>query len=161
MDFFTRFGLGLVSMWRRKAIILPALFAVNLATWFYFWIRPSLLSFSLIVLTLAIFLTVIFIGVIPVVIMEENNCDLNVIRKMGLGTFVSLIIVYALFMYVSSVILAVIKPPPYLIVMMALLFALPLTPFIVLAILVPPLIGYFIRDKWRSLRVGYPSGVFT
>ena len=156
MDFFTRFGLGLISMWRRKAIILPALVAVNLATWFYFWIKPSLLGFALIVLTLAVFLTVIFIGVIPVAIMEENNYDPNIVRKMGLGTFASLVIVYALFIYVSSVLLAVIKPPSYLFVMMALLFALPLTPFVVLAILMPPLIGYFIRDKWRLLRDRIP-----
>ena len=156
MDFLTRFGLGLVGMWRRKAIVLPALFAINLTTWFYFWVKPSLLSFASIILTLAIFLTVIFIGVIPVAIMEENNYDLGIVRRMGLGTLVSLIIVYALFLYVSSILLAIIKPPPYLIVMMALLFALPLTPLIVLATLVPPLIGYFIRDRWRSLRGRIP-----
>ncbi|MGC9153649.1 MAG: DUF6114 domain-containing protein [Vulcanisaeta sp.] len=156
MDFFTRFGFGLVSVWRRKVIILPALFAVNLVTWIYFWVRPSLLGFALIILTLAVFLTVVFIGVIPVVIMEENNYDPGVVRRMGLGTFISLIIVYALFIYVSSVLLALIKPPSYLFVMMALLFALPLTPIVVLAVLVPPLIGYFIRDKWRSLRGRIP-----
>ncbi|ADY01570.1 hypothetical protein VMUT_1365 [Vulcanisaeta moutnovskia 768-28] len=156
MDFFTRFGFGLVSMWRRKVIILPALFAVNLVTWIYFWVRPSLLGFALIILTLAVFLTVVFIGVIPVVIMEENNYDPGVVRRMGLDTFISLIIVYALFIYVSSVLLALIKPPSYLFVMIALLFALPLTPIVVLAVLVPPLIGYFIRDKWRSLRGRIP-----
>ncbi|MGC8607593.1 MAG: DUF6114 domain-containing protein [Vulcanisaeta sp.] len=156
MDFFTRFGFGLVSVWRRKVIILPALFAVNLVTWIYFWVRPSLLGFALIILTLAVFLTVVFIGVIPVVIMEENNYDPGVVRRMGLDTFISLIIVYALFIYVSSVLLALIKPPSYLFVMMALLFALPLTPIVVLAVLVPPLIGYFIRDKWRSLRGRIP-----
>jgi hypothetical protein len=156
VDFFTRFGFGLVSVWRRKVIILPALFAVNLVTWIYFWVRPSLLGFALIILTLAVFLTVVFIGVIPVVIMEENNYDPGVVRRMGLDTFISLIIVYALFIYVSSVLLALIKPPSYLFVMMALLFALPLTPIVVLAVLVPPLIGYFIRDKWRSLRGRIP-----
>ncbi len=163
MDFFTRFGLGLVSMWRRKVIVLPALFAVNLITWLYFWVKPSILGFALIVLTLAIFLTVVFIGVIPVVIIEENNYDPGVIRRMGgLGTFVSLIIIYALFTYVSSVLLALIRPPSYLFVMIALLFALPLTPLVVLAVLLPPLIGYFIRDKWRSLRGRIPfwGGVY-
>ncbi|WP_054842989.1 hypothetical protein [Vulcanisaeta distributa] len=157
MDFLTRFGLGLVSMWRRKVIILPILFAVNLLTWVYFWIRPSLIGFALIILTIAIFLTVIFIGVIPVAIMEENNYDPGVVRRMGLGTLISLIIVYAVFIYVSSILLALIKPPSYLFVMMALLFALPpLTPIVVLAVLIPPLIGYFIRDKWRSLRGRIP-----
>ena len=156
MDLFTRFGLGLVSMWRRKYIALPASFAANLLAWLYLWIRPSILGFFLVIITLAIFLTIVFIGVIPVVIIEESNYDTNVVKRMGIATFFSLIIVYALFLYVGSVFLAFIKPPPYLFVLMALLFALPLTPLIVIAVLIPPLIGYFMRRRWYSLRSRVP-----
>ncbi|WP_054852983.1 hypothetical protein [Vulcanisaeta distributa] len=154
MDFFTKFGFVLINLWKRKALVLPILFGLNLLSWIYFWIRPSLLGFALIILTLAIFLTVIFIGVIPVAIIEENNYRVDVVRSMGLNSFISLIVIYALFIYVSLILMAVIKPPPLLIVMMALLFALPLTPFVVLAVLVPPLVGYFMKARWRSLRGG-------
>ncbi|MFP3236998.1 MAG: hypothetical protein RXR10_05985, partial [Vulcanisaeta sp.] len=87
MDFFTRFGLGLVSMWRRKYIALPVSFAANLLAWLYLWIRPSILGFFLVIITLAIFLTIVFIGVIPVVIIEESNYDTNVVKRMGIATF--------------------------------------------------------------------------
>ncbi len=74
----------------------------------------------------------------------------------GLNSFISIIVIYVLFIYVSLMLMAVIKPPPLLIVMMALLFALPLTPFVVIAVLVPPLVGYFMKQKWRSLRSRIP-----
>ncbi|ADN49677.1 DUF6114 domain-containing protein [Vulcanisaeta distributa] len=156
MDFFTKFGYILVNMWRHKALILPILLVLNVLSWIYFWVKPSLLGFSMIILALALLLTVVFIGVIPVAIIEENNYRIDVVRRMGLDSFVSLVVVYALFIYVSLILLAVIKPPPLLIVMMVLLFALPLTPFVVIAVLVPPLVGYFMRQRWRSLRGRIP-----
>ncbi|WP_238375141.1 hypothetical protein [Vulcanisaeta thermophila] len=138
-------------------MVFPVLVLLNVAAWVYFWLRPSILGFALISTMLAIFFTYVFIGVVPVEIMEENDYDPRVVRSMGIAILVGLIIVYVLYFYVGGILLTFIKPPQLLLVdMVLLLFIVPLTPYVVLLIMIPPIIGYFIRGKWASLRRHVP-----
>lgn len=157
MDFFTRFGVFWVILWRYKVIAFPVLILFNIAAWIYFWLKPSVLGFGLITMMLAIFFTYVFIGVVPVEIMEEHDYDLRVVRSMGIAILIGLVIVYALFLYVGGILLAFIKPPQLLLIdIVLLLFIVPLTPYVVLLILIPPVIGYLIRNRWIKLRQSVP-----
>jgi hypothetical protein len=156
MGFLTRFGLGLARMWEHKVATLTTVVTVNVVSWLYFWLRPSILGFMFIVLAASVLVAILLIGTVPVLAMVENKFDEDVVRRMSLGTLVSLVLSYALLTYVGSFMLGFIDPPPYLLIVMALFFALPITPYVVLAILLPPLIGYFMRSRWYSLRHRVP-----
>lgn len=147
-------GMGFLNFWNKKHFVFPVLLATcGLGLW-YHHSYPSLLSFTLAVTFLLTTLILAFIGL---VVMDYIQEDLASTGRVVTQTLVGISLLLG-FLFYLDLSLGGFLPAPPLLILLAIMWAVPVVPYVVLAIFLPVLVGNLprFRSGWKSLRRKYP-----
>lgn len=152
-----RIGNAFISLWNRKRIVFPVLIALCALAWFYgYHFGSSLITLSITLTLIAVTLEFAFIGLIGIEHIETSG-DYTAIPRVTTVALVFVALVTAVLLYLGGM-LSKIFPPPPLPILLAIMSAMQVIPYVILACLLPPLIGYLpkVRPKWVALRQRFP-----
>lgn len=149
-----RIGFSFLNLWNRKHIVFPILLVCcALFVWYNSFAR-SFISFTLAATFLIITFTLAFIGLVVIDYIEKDiTSTVRVVTQTTIGILLLLIFLF----YLQLSMIGVLPAPP-LMVLLSIMWAIELTPYVVVAIFIPPSLGYLRRFKpyWDSLRERYP-----
>lgn len=147
-------GMGFLNFWNKKFLIFPILLVCCAVTVWYHNITQSLLSFTLAVTFLLTTLLLAFIGL---VVMDYIQKDLASTGRVVTQTLIGISLLLAFLFYLDLSIGGFLPAPP-LIILLSIMWAIPLLPYVVLALFLPPLLGHLpkLKPRWDSLRERYP-----
>lgn len=129
------------------------LFGCGIALW-YQSVSSSLLSFTLCITVLLTTLVLAFVGL---VVMDQIQRDIASTGRIVTQTLVGIVMIVGFLLYLDLSIGGFLPAPP-LVLLIGVMWAIPLVPYVTLAILLPPLLGSIPRfkPKWNALRGKYP-----
>ncbi len=147
-------GLGFLNLWNKKHFIFPILLVCCALTLWYHSFTHSLFSFTLAVTFLLTTLLLAFIGL---VVMDYIQKDLASTGRVVTQTLVGVSLLLGFLFYLDFSIGGFLPAPP-LLILLSIMWAVPILPYALLAIFLPPLVGRFprFRSSWGSLREKYP-----
>jgi hypothetical protein len=147
-------GLGFLNFWNKKHLFFPPLLAVSLLAVWYHRSSPSLLSFTLAV---SLLLTTLLLAFIGLVVMDYVQRDLASTGKVVTQTLVGISLLLGFLFYLDLSIGGFLPAPP-LLILLAIMWAVPLVPYVVVALFLPLLVGRLprVRERWEALRGRYP-----
>jgi len=147
-------GLGFLNFWNKKHLFFPPLLAVSLLALWYHRSSSSLLSFTLAV---SLLLTTLLLAFIGLVVMDYVQRDLASTGKVVTQTLVGISLLLGFLFYLDLSIGGFLPAPP-LLILLAIMWAVPLVPYVVVALFLPLLVGRLprVRERWEALRGRYP-----
>jgi len=149
-------SMGTLGLWNRKRVVLPLFLLLSLLGWFIHYQVGTLLTFDLAVTLTVLFLVILLVGTVVIGGIEEGSIPFERVRRVTAGTLVAIGVTLLLLVYLALM-LAKVAPPPPLPFLFAILFAMEVAPWIALALILPPILGYFLfRERWRRLRARKP-----
>lgn len=149
-------GMGFLGLWNRRKLLLPLLFLATVVSWAFYIELFTLLTFNLAVTFTVLFFTILLLGTVVVDGIEAGFIPLEKVPRVVIGSLVAIGTVLLVLIYLALM-LARVAPPLPLSFMFAILYAMEVAPLVSLAIVIPPVIGYFLcREKWRRLRTRVP-----
>ena len=149
-------GMGFLGLWNKRKLLLPLLFLVTVVSWAFYMELFTFLTFSLAVTSTVLLFTVLLLGTVVVDGIEAGFIPLEKVPRVVTGSLVAIGTVLSVLIYLALM-LARVAPPLPLSFMFAILYAMEVAPLVSLAIVIPPVIGYFLcRGRWRRLRMRVP-----
>jgi hypothetical protein len=149
-------SMGFLALWNRKKLVLPTLLLLSLLGWFVHYQVGTLMTFNLAVTLTVLFLIVLLLGTVVIGGIEEGSIPFERVRRVTAGALVAVGLVLLVLVYLALM-LSKVAPPPPLPFLFAILFAMEVAPWVALAVVVPPVLGYFLfRERWKSFRARKP-----
>jgi hypothetical protein len=147
-------GLGFLNFWNKKHLFFPPLLAVSLLAVWYHRSSPARRSFTLAV---SLLLTTLLLAFIGLVVMDYVQRDLASTGKVVTQTLVGISLLLGFLFYLDLSIGGFLPAPP-LLILLAIMWAVPLVPYVVVALFLPLLVGRLprVRERWEALRGRYP-----
>lgn len=150
-------GMQFLDLWNNKTKIFLPLIAVSILAWaLHYLIGPTVITLQLAIVPTLFTLILAMIGLIVIEHIETTG-DFTKVPSMVTQTLIAVIVLIGIMLYLGGMMMGIAPAPP-LPILLAIMFAIPITPWVTLAVIIPPLIGYAsrFRAKWVSLRRKYP-----
>jgi|GEM_PF-729392 len=149
-------SMGTLGLWNRKHVFLPLLLLLSLLGWLIHYQVGTLLTFDLAVTLTVLFLVILLVGTVVIGGIEEGSIPFERVRRVTAGTLVAIGVTLLVLIYLALMLAKVVPPPP-LPFLFAILFAMEVAPWVALAVVIPPVLGYFLfRERWKRFRARKP-----
>ncbi len=150
----TSIGMTTMDLWEKRKILVPLLVLMSLGGWGLLYFMPNVYTFNL-AITLTVFAIIyVLIGTIVIEYIEWTG-NLQEVPSLVTQTLIAIGLLTLILGYMGGMLMQILPAPP-LPFLLAIMYAMDVAPLVTLAVIIPPIVGYFFKDKWRSIRSKYP-----